>query len=477
MGASVEPETKIDWYASPTQLDFILSGAHEVCLMGPRGEGKTEAAIMAMVAHAEQQDPSALPVQWAIFRDTYKNVVRTTIPSFLSSPIKKNIKYRKSDQVIELPGYFTIQLFGVDDLGDLSIFQSLQLGGVWAEEVAPAAVDDIGSGIAEEAWLLALTCLRQKGITPRAQITCNYPNEEHWSWVRFSTTPAPGTELFEIDRGENVNLPAAYRPKMEQALSSRPDLARRLVFGLPGFVQKGVAVTPEFEEKRHVALQELLPIAGVPLELWWDWGLNPTCIFTQISPKGQRRIYDVVVGKNVGVEQIIDSDITPLLSGKYRGLRVDDHIGDPAGSIREQSNSQNTAVQAVLAAIGGDFIPGPVAWSARRDAVKSYLNAGLGEHGPAVIICPRYGKSLIRALRGGWHYRRSNTGAVLRERAVKDIDSHPGDAFGYGVAVRHGTPGLRVKRHDRVTMRDPGYGDQSVISVPTDALEISYGVK
>ncbi|KKL26527.1 hypothetical protein LCGC14_2394440, partial [marine sediment metagenome] len=48
MGASVEPETKIDWYASPTQLDFILSGAHEVCLMGPRGEGKTEAAIMAM---------------------------------------------------------------------------------------------------------------------------------------------------------------------------------------------------------------------------------------------------------------------------------------------------------------------------------------------------------------------------------------------------------------------------------------------
>ena len=40
---------------------------------------------------------------------------------------------------------------------------------------------------------------------------------------------------------------------------------------------------------------------------------------------------------------------------------------------------------------------------------------------------------LIYALRGGWRYAKYPTGRISPE-PIKDINSHPGDAFGYGVA-------------------------------------------
>jgi len=53
---------------------------------------------------------------------------------------------------------------------------------------------------------------------------------------------------------------------------------------------------------------------------------------------------------------------------------------------------------------------------------------------PWVQIHPQ-ARPLIRALSGGWHYAKDPSGRVIREGAVKDSASHPGDAFGYLVAT------------------------------------------
>jgi len=36
---------------------------------------------------------------------------------------------------------------------------------------------------------------------------------------------------------------------------------------------------------------------------------------------------------------------------------------------------------------------------------------------------------LHRALRGGWHYRKTIAGKILKDKPEKDIHSHPGDSL------------------------------------------------
>ena len=147
---------------------------------------------------------------------------------------------RDGGRFLELPGVWTAFLFGVDTPDDLNQLQSMQLGGLWIEEAAPAMQEEIGRGVAEEVWSIGITSLRhplmsenasgwlkevclpvlvrtqaggnngglglldpkdiKEGLllgaltrdpegglvirNRRAQLTQNYPSEDHWSWMR-----------------------------------------------------------------------------------------------------------------------------------------------------------------------------------------------------------------------------------------------------------------------------------------------------
>ena len=73
---------------SPTQSAFVHSSAEIVMLMGPMGEGKTYAGLIAVMRHAQRCGRS---IRGALIRDTFQNIKLSTIPD-----IKEVLKSRVS---------------------------------------------------------------------------------------------------------------------------------------------------------------------------------------------------------------------------------------------------------------------------------------------------------------------------------------------------------------------------------------------
>ncbi len=431
---------------SQTQHDFAFSEAFENCLVGPRGEGKTEAGMVAMSIHAQRQDRSYRPIPWAIVRDTWKNLQRTTLQSFLNprpgsfgASIRDKLRVKEGGKELELPGMWKIFMFGVDSPSDLNALLSLQLGGGWVEEAAPAAEETIGSGIAEDAYNVLASCLRHPVTTNRRlQITMNYPDEDHWTWKRFYDYGNENRVLFRIPRGENKHIDDQYRKNMERALQTRPDLLDRLVYGRPARVQVGEPVTPEYDEEIHRSRVAIDPRPDLVGFRFWDGYGNPVCMFAQLNPAGQLIILDTLIKPNSAVKQLIDDDVIPLMATKYVDVLHWRDIGDPTMCVKDQSDATSHAYQKIEEALFSEpgkpaiFEPGVSDWGDRREAMKVLLMRRVGHHEPALLLSRSEGV-LHRALSGGWHYHKDTAGRVLRDKPVKDIHSHPGDAFSHAV--------------------------------------------
>lgn len=445
-------ETRVKIRPSIVQSQFIKSSAFENCIMGPRGEGKTEAGIMAMSWHAQRQDVSFRPIPWAIVRDTWSNIERTTLQSFLqprpgsfAATIRNRLEIKDGGHRVILPGLWEAWLFGCDSIRDLDKFQSMQLGGVWLEEAAPAANDDIGYGVAEETWLMGLSSLRHPVTTNRrSQITMNYPDEDHWTWLRFFYGENDDRKLFRIPRGENKHIDSQYRQNMALAFGGRPDLMARLVIGQPSQIKLGEDVTPEYKEIVHRSRMVLDPLPGVQVIRFWDGGLHPACVFGQFTPRGRFQVLDTLQGKNIGMKQLIEFHVKPLMALRYQKITSWMDTGDPNLNTPDDSNSDERPAEKIEKLLNTVFIPGEPSWGGRRDAMREILTMMVdGE--PAFVIS-KNDIIMHKVLNGGWHYHKDATGKVLNQKAVKDIYSHPGDALSHGLSMILKTKGSPKER-------------------------------
>jgi len=440
----------VHYTPGPTVAAFIRSMADIAIIMGSRGEGKTTGGIYRLLYKAEQESREKWPLKVAVVRDTYENVKRTVIESLRLERKVRNLPVTGIDglepRIVNIAGRVEMHMFGMDTMPDANKFQGMGIGGLWIEEPAPAA--DLTSGVPVEVLAIGMTSLRQPGWKPFVQITMNPPDEDHWSIKIMDTIRELGLEsehpisvqLLTIVPGENdQNLPIGYRERNRQILLSigREDLVHRLVEGKIGSVQLGYAVTPDYNRNIHLARGPLpwLP-GGQPLR-FWDFGLHPAAIIAQQTPSGFLRIFAAFQGENVGLEQLLDNQVIPWLvrrklnpkrDGKWRD------IGDPAGFTPDQTNSERSNVTTLYDVLQATLEPAPKDWSARRDACRGALTKLVGGV-PLIQIDPSQDtKPLRRALEGGWHYKRNASGKIS-EKPMKDIHSHPGDAFGYGVSV------------------------------------------
>ncbi len=478
-----------------TQWDFIKSDRLENCIVASRGEGKTDGGIMAMTFWASMIEKKYRPLPWAIIRDTWKNLERTTLRSFLTpregafaSQIRSRLKIRDGGRYIELPGIWYAFLFGVDSPDDLNQLQSMQLYGLWVEEAAPALQEEIGNGISEEVWQIGLTSLRHpimseeattfvremsvKGgkehLTPaeikegsklgalvtkdfgdgievflrnrRAQITENYPSEDHWTWVRFHEEPTQDCALFQIPRGENPYIDISYREGMEKALRGRPDLLDRLVYGRPAHVQLGIAVTPEYHESMnsgpwHRSDKDLDPMPNLPVYRFWDGDLHPSCHFAQITPRGKFMGLDTLRGieTGMGMKQFIDQQVKPLIQNKYHMITKWRDLGDPTLRDRDPSDSSQTAALMIEKELNTSYEGGVLRWGPRKEAMKDLLTRTLSS-GEPMFVLSKHEKLMHRALAGGWHYNKSSSGKISDEPDNNDINSHPAAGLSHGIA-------------------------------------------
>jgi hypothetical protein len=190
-----------------------------------------------------------------------------------------------------------------------------------------------------------------------------------------------------------------------------------------------VSVTPQWSDQVHLASQ-LAPIRRVSLHLGWDFGLNCTCVISQVTPMGFWYILDAFVGESgTGVIQLVEDFVKPRLLERYPGFYWD-HTGDPTGQNREASNADVSAVKTLKEQLGGPWRPGPVSLEERLLPLRGVLRK-MGDSGRGIVQVDRdFAKPVWHALRGGWHFPRVHTG-VVSASPKKDHHSHAGDAMAY----------------------------------------------
>jgi hypothetical protein len=389
-----------------------------------------------MTHHAAVNPERSRPIPWAVVRDTWTNLERTTLRSLLyphpgsfEEQLKPYLKVSEGGRIVEFPGFWTAMFFGVDTLDDLNKLQSMQLGGLWIEEPAPAAATDIGGGLDENVLKVGITSLRHPCDYQTAQVTSNYPDEDHWSWRRFWLEKKKNRMCYRIPSGENPHLPKEYRSNMREALKDDPGLLARLVLGEPGFVVQGVAVTPEYESLKHKSFLDLQPVEGVRGYRFWDGGHNPTCIVAQITPGNRLNVLESFVGEGIGMSQLIEEYVGPAMKNRYGMIKDWEDTGDPNLMSKDQGDIRRSPAWFIESLLDASYIPGPVRWETVSTGVKAALQKRVDGLPWVQISKSEY--YLSKGLRGGWHYRKSPTGQ-LSSKPVKNIYSHPCDAFAHG---------------------------------------------
>lgn len=467
---------------SPTCEQFMTRNAFINLIYGPRGEGKTSCGLMATVYHALQTPREQWPLGWALVRDTRRNIGITTARTVLEWAPKPHSVWRgKPDEPesitihIDNTPAITFDCFGVDSPADLNRFQSYEAsGGIWIEEPAPAATnaETLSSGIAETVLAVAITSARGSRH-PRLQITMNPPSADHWTaqlfhlegWeeadnVELTMSPEQVaareeirrlSAIYRIPKGENTALDQktpGYRERNRLALlaTGRTDLYARLVEGRVGYASLGEAVTPGFGPQ-HLAPNLSATINPQRVVFFsYDYGLIPAVICAQFSPHGNLNIFAAFVMENAGIEQLVTRYLRPWIA--QTGVRHWVHIGGHEGTEREQSNSEENAVRTLIKLLGGRYIPGPVSWSARRDALHEGLSRYVGTT-PWVQIDAQTAPLLVRCLSGGWHYPTDALGHVSHDLPSKrGTMPSIGDAFAHLLAVL-------LRRADRSQTMDP----------------------
>lgn len=423
-------EHNITFIPNPLQRQFIESKAKADLFSSRMGEGKSTALGWSALYHT-RHNPGAI---WYLIRDTWENLQATTMKTFFEwfPPGIMGSYHATKREFTWAEGVAkgTVGFLGMDDPQDASKLMSREMAGMGIDEPAPA----VGSvGVDEMIFDIGMSRLRQQGMNwYTAKLAENNPDENHWTYRRFVSPGTEGFRLWQPSSPENEkNLPSSYYAELRQLWKHRPDLVRRFVEGDFGFQQIGKAVTPQWSDKIHLGLG-LIPIRGQDLILLWDWGHNPTCIITQVTPMGHWNILEAIVGDGVGAEELVKDAVKPLLSERYRKFSLR-HIGDSAGTQREQTSIYRSPVKLVLRELGGSWRSGPVRWEARVEPLRAVLGRTTGGKGVVQVDRDR-AATVWQALRGGWHFHVTRTGITSSE-AVKNIHSHPGDAMSYGAAI------------------------------------------
>lgn len=421
---------KVNFAPNPMQKSFIESKAQADLFSSRMGEGKSVALTWSTFYHA-RHNPGA---KWAIIRDTWENLGATTLKTFFEwFPPGIMGHWHATNRTFTFASGVAdgeVTFLGMDAPEDASKLMSRELAGFAIDEPAPAATS---VGVDELIFDIGLSRLRQANMKwYGVKLAENNPDEAHWTYRRFVAPGTTGFKVWQPNAPENEkNLPSSYYSELRKVWSHRPDLIRRFIEGEFGFQSVGKSVTPQWSDKLHLNVG-LIPVPRVPLYILWDFGHNPTAIITQRTPIGYWNILDAFVGDGIGVVELIQDAVKPLLNDKYRGYEYK-HIGDPSGKTTDQTTIMQSPVGVIRREIGGTWRDGPIKTQARIVPLQAVLSRTI--QGRAVVQVDRHNASTIwHALRGGWHYHVARTGLVSGE-PMKDQHSHPGDAMGYGAAV------------------------------------------
>ena len=427
----------------PTIRKFWNADSFQRMLLGAFGSGKSSGCVQEIVRRACNQLPNNMGVRrtrWAIIRNSYPQLRDTTIRTVLDwyptpdwgrySEMNHNYSMQwmlEDDTTVECELLFR----ALDRPDQVSNLLSLELTGAWVNEAreVPRQIWDALQGRVGR-----FPSFREEGSTWFGVIgDSNPPDDDHWIYRMFEEERPDNAAIFKQPSGrseeaENLpNLPPDYYKNL--AAGKGDDFIKVYIDGEYGFVKEGKPVFPE--DSDHVHCKEFEVVKGLPIYRGWDFGLSPACVFTQLMPNGQWRIFDEVIATRMGAramgEQVIQhTNVT------YPDTLIDGDYGDPAGRTPGEAD-EKTCFQ-ILQGQGIDIEAGEQNVERRLDAVRSRFNR-MVDGAPSILIHPR-AKTIRKAFRGGYKYRRLQvSGERYMDKPEKDAFSHPMDALQY-VATR-----------------------------------------
>ncbi|MEY2654733.1 MAG: hypothetical protein RLZZ524_1761 [Pseudomonadota bacterium] len=468
----VEPATRdIIYYPGPIARQFITDvGNLFVGIRGPVGSGKSTAAVMKIVHHAQRQKPQRdgwRRTKWAIVRQTYPRLLSTTIPAFTDWFGPRNLSISKAQIItgmLRLPGKVQVELLfmSLDGPDAIDKLKSLQVTGIWFNEVSEITDRNI-----------IMMALDRVGRWPRIQdggptwhgviADTNPPADDHWwyqcaeilrpkGW-RFYAQPGGLMKVGEFwvpnPRAENIEwLPGGYDYYLRKLVldpnnpeASSEAYIRVFYGGEYGRVLSGRPCYPSFSETAHVATSPLEAYTGLPLILGWDFGRTPAVTMSQYLPNRQRRVLREIVvdpdGIGMGIKDFCRDQVRPYLEREFREFQIVSYC-DPAGAHPGQFDDRTLAD--VAAEQGFPMTPAPSNDPDVRIAdVEFFLRERIEGGHLALVLDPRL-SWLRRAMAGGYHFKRLQVSGETRFMDVpaKNKFSHVADADQYATGgIRH----------------------------------------
>lgn len=443
----------------PVAAAFMAAGEMVQIINGPVGSGKTTACLMKHVRIAARQKPSLrhralndrkelVPVRRyrvAVVRDTYRQLWRTTLPSWFRR-VPKDAPGTTFGGAENAPATHRIAFqTGIGLNTTIVDFEAIFAA------IGEQAVEDFMRGFEPTAWYLNELDLLAEAVLAFAQdragrfpemddggpswrgviADCNAPEFESWLYTGsergedgrpkrgvFTMTPeerrALGVALFIQPGGrdpgaENLkNLPPDYyMPKVGQSQA----YIARMIDNKSGYSQAGKPVHGDFSSSRHVAPRELEPIPGLPVIVGLDPRTHPSAITMQRLANGQRLILDELQGEQNTGPRRFGRQLAQLLHDRYPFLRPGQVRGicDPSAEYGVDREDDDKTWLEIVEAVTGIRIDAASSNSAvdRREALRKPLQETVDGTQPGILISPRC-TTLISALASGFRFRKLN---------------------------------------------------------------------
>jgi hypothetical protein len=453
--------------------EFVTSNLFVDIIEGPLGSGKTVVCCLRVMRHAQEQTPSPIDgmrkTRWAIVRNSYPDLKRTTIRTWLDTfpeAVYGRFTWGQPPQhrIAFADVRMEVDFLALDKPEDIRKLRSGEYTGIVFNElpfIEKEIFDEATSRVGR------YPSMREGGPTWRGVFAdANAPDEDHWlammtgqvdlppgltedeaaqyQWPDdwgFHLQPPALLEQFdqhnrlmgyEVNPGaENLeNLPPDYYAK-QIAGKSRTWIDSRLMVRVV-LVVEGAPVWPMFKADVHVAREPLRPVPGHDVTVGLDFGRTPAAVFIQAVNNRVLVQYELQEN-NMGAVDFAPR-VKRFLEQHYpadgsRGRFRVRFVGDPKGQDKTQ-NDDRTAYD-IFEANGMKVIPAPVKQNmirTRVDAVANVLNE-MSDGRPRFVISPM-ARSLKVGMAGRYHNERDETGEL---KPSKNRYSHLCDALQYGI--------------------------------------------
>ena len=478
--------------APPTLAKFMKSEAFGRICAGPVGSGKTTACVIELLRRAMAQSKAAdgyRYTRFAIVRQTLKQL-KDTVLKDCQSWLAGLGEWKVSENTFHV-NFSDVQsewiFIPLENAEDQARLLSMQLTGAWLSEAIEMNLDVI----APVTGRIGRYPSGNRGTPTWFGLVAdtNLPVELS-DWHKMMTEPPPNWQIFRQPGGmssgaenlnyllqneETIRLPLDHPTRLSQGrkyyerflemYGSDHPWIKRYVDAEFGDDPSGEAVfRASFKPSFHV-VPETFVIPGYPLIVGQDFGRNPWSLIGQVDHLGRLLIHMEVAATNIGLEKHVEQNLRPkLYSDKFVSSKII-LVGDPSG-ISKGTIAEETCFDA-LKRMGLPAFPAPTNdIDTRLRAVEALLGKQVNG-GPALCINAKGCPWLVRAMSGGYRYKKHKDGGLrtIPEKFDKEGFSHIADCLQYIALVVHGglvhefarrlTP--RVKRTERPRITAAGW--------------------